>query len=66
MCWIIPLFSKDNEKLTNRGRVFVNCLIAMTSYVTSVAKGKRGLFGSWLEGVVHPSEEGMEPNHEAA
>lgn len=66
MCWIIPLLSKDNDKLTNIGRVFVNCLIGMTSYVTRDAQGKRGLFGSRLEGVVHRSEEGMEPNHEAA
>lgn len=66
MCWISPLLSKDNDKLTNIGRVFVNCLIAMTSYVTRVAKGKRGVFGSRLEGVVHRGEEGVEPNHEAA
>lgn len=38
----------------------------MTSYVTRDAKGKRGLFGSRLEGVVHCGEEGMEPNHKAA
>lgn len=66
MCWIIPLLSKDNDKLTNIERVFVNCLIAMMSYVTRVAKGKRGLFGSRLEGVVHRGEEGLQPNHEAA
>lgn len=66
MCWIIPLLSKDNEKLTNGGREFVTCLIAMTTHVTRVVKGKRGLSGSWLEGVVHHGEEGMEANHEAA
>lgn len=66
MCWIIPLLSKDNEKLTNGGGEFVTCLIAMVTHMTRVAKGKRGLSGSWLESVVHYGEEGMEANHEAA
>lgn len=46
--------------------MLVTFLIAMTTYETKVAKGKRGLFGPRLEGAVHHGEDGMAARPEAA